>query len=50
MRGFLLLYFVASLRRMRRGTLRFKVEQERIGQWLGTVKQFAQADLVGRRG
>jgi indolepyruvate ferredoxin oxidoreductase, beta subunit len=42
-RGFLLLYFVASLRRMRRGTLRFKVEQERIGQWLAMVEQFAQA-------
>ena len=32
--GFLLLYAVAGLRRWRRGTLRYRVEQERIGAWL----------------
>ena len=37
-RGFLLLYFVAGLRRWRRGTLRYRVEQERIGQWLEQIK------------
>jgi indolepyruvate ferredoxin oxidoreductase, beta subunit len=42
LRGFLLLYAVASLRSMRRSTLRFQVEHERIAQWLGTVRQLAQ--------
>ena len=39
--GFLLLYFVAGLRRWRRGTLRYRLEQERIGAWLDQVKALA---------
>jgi indolepyruvate ferredoxin oxidoreductase beta subunit len=41
--GFLLLYAVAGLRGMRRGTLRFQVEHERIGQWLATIRELAPA-------
>jgi indolepyruvate ferredoxin oxidoreductase beta subunit len=40
-RGYLLLYAIASLRGMRRKSLRFQVEHERIGQWLVTVGQLA---------
>jgi indolepyruvate ferredoxin oxidoreductase beta subunit len=39
--GFLLLYFVAGLRRWRRGTLRYRVEQQRIGAWLAQVQSLA---------
>jgi indolepyruvate ferredoxin oxidoreductase, beta subunit len=39
--GFLLLYFVAGLRRWRRGTLRYRLEQERIGAWLEHIKALA---------
>jgi indolepyruvate ferredoxin oxidoreductase beta subunit len=39
--GFLLLHFVAGLRRWRRGTLRYRVEQERIGAWLESIKSLA---------
>jgi len=39
--GFLLLYFVAGLRRWRRGTLRYRLEQERIGVWLEHIKALA---------
>lgn len=39
--GFLLLYTVARLRRWRRGTLRYRLEQERIGAWLEHVKMLA---------
>jgi indolepyruvate ferredoxin oxidoreductase beta subunit len=39
--GFLLLYFVAGLKRWRRGTLRYRLEQERIGAWLEHVKALA---------
>jgi indolepyruvate ferredoxin oxidoreductase beta subunit len=39
--GFLLLYTVARLRRWRRGTLRYRLEQERIGAWLDHVKSLA---------
>jgi len=42
--GFLQLYLVASLRRWRRGTLRFKREQQRINNWLVHVKQLAPLD------
>ena len=44
LRGFLLLYAVAGLRRTRRGTLRFQVEHQRIDQWLAAVQQLAQHD------
>lgn len=41
--GFVLLYAVAGLRRWRRGTLRYRLEHERIAQWLDHVlKQAAQ--------
>ncbi|HKU16186.1 MAG TPA: indolepyruvate oxidoreductase subunit beta family protein [Steroidobacteraceae bacterium] len=39
--GFLLLYIVSGLRRWRRGTLRYRLEQERIGAWLTQVKALA---------
>jgi indolepyruvate ferredoxin oxidoreductase, beta subunit len=39
--GFLMLYTVARLRRWRRGTLRYRLEQERIGAWLEHVKSLA---------
>ncbi len=39
--GFLLLYAVSGLRRWRRGTLRYRLEQERIGAWLAQVKALA---------
>ncbi|HET6936444.1 MAG TPA: DUF6537 domain-containing protein, partial [Candidatus Angelobacter sp.] len=39
--GFSQLYFLASLRRWRRKSLRFKREQERIAGWLSQVKETA---------
>ncbi|HKS53644.1 MAG TPA: indolepyruvate oxidoreductase subunit beta family protein, partial [Steroidobacteraceae bacterium] len=39
--GFLLLYVVAGLRRWRRGTLRYRWEQERIGAWLARIEALA---------
>jgi indolepyruvate ferredoxin oxidoreductase beta subunit len=39
--GFLLLYAVSGLRRWRRGTLRYRREQERIGAWLSHIKTLA---------
>lgn len=39
--GFLLLYAVSGLRRWRRGTMRYRVEQERIGAWLEHIKALA---------
>lgn len=39
--GFLLLYGVAGLRRWRRGTLRYRWEQERIGAWLARIESLA---------
>jgi indolepyruvate ferredoxin oxidoreductase, beta subunit len=43
--GFLLLYAVSGLRRWRRGTLRYRLEQQRIDAWLGHIK--AQAMKPG---
>ena len=43
-RGFLLLYCVASLRGMRRRTLRFRIETARIDSWLATVLNLAATD------
>jgi indolepyruvate ferredoxin oxidoreductase beta subunit len=37
--GFLLLYAVSRLRRWRRGTLRYRVEQQRIDAWLAHIKE-----------
>jgi indolepyruvate ferredoxin oxidoreductase beta subunit len=39
--GFLLLYMVSGLRRWRRGTLRYRLEQQRIDAWLAHVKELA---------
>jgi indolepyruvate ferredoxin oxidoreductase beta subunit len=39
--GFLQLYWVASLRRSRRKSLRFKRELKKIDQWLATMKELA---------
>ncbi len=44
--GFLLLYGLARLRRFRRGTYRFRVEQERIEAWLATALNAARTDLA----
>jgi indolepyruvate ferredoxin oxidoreductase, beta subunit len=41
LRGYLLLYLIASLRGMRRRTLRFQTEHSRIGQWLAAIEQLA---------
>jgi indolepyruvate ferredoxin oxidoreductase beta subunit len=44
--GFLQLYCLASLRRWRPKTLRFKREQQRIEQWLEQLKDTAQSDYA----
>jgi indolepyruvate ferredoxin oxidoreductase beta subunit len=44
--GFLQLYWLASLRRWRPKTLRFKREQRRIQHWLEQVKDVAQTDYA----
>lgn len=41
--GFLLLYFMASLRRWRRSTLRYQIEDQRILDWLMRIKAMASA-------
>jgi indolepyruvate ferredoxin oxidoreductase, beta subunit len=42
--GFALLRTLAGLRRMRRGTLRFHIENERIEAWLGQIERIAAND------
>ena len=42
--GFLLLYLAASLRRIRRRSLRFAVEQTRIEAWLAEIRRLAPTD------
>lgn len=42
--GFLLLYVIASLRRWRRGTLRYRDEQERIMAWLASALNACRYD------
>ena len=44
--GFLQLYWLASLRRWRRRTLRFQREQQRISDWLEKVKDVAKTDYA----
>ncbi|GHE20600.1 indolepyruvate oxidoreductase subunit beta family protein [Halomonas urumqiensis] len=44
LRGFLLLFSVASLRRWRRGTLRYVEERRRIEAWLATVERALDID------
>jgi len=46
LRGFLLLYGVAALRRWRRSTLRFEVEDARICAWLAEIEQAAARDAT----
>lgn len=41
LRGFLMLYLVAGMKRWRRGTLRFGVENQRIERWLAQIAQAA---------
>lgn len=42
LRGFLLLYLLASLKRWRRASLRYAVESARIAQWLGRIEAAAR--------
>lgn len=44
LRGFLLLYGIASLKPIRRGTLRFEREMQFITDWLETVRHAANVD------
>ena len=44
LRGFLLLYLVASLKPLRPRSLRFAAEQAAIDQWLGVVRDTAKTD------
>lgn len=44
LRGYLLLYAVASLRHLRRRSLRFQTEHQRIDQWLATIVRLAATD------
>ena len=44
LRGFLLLYLVASLKSLRPRSLRFGIEQAAIDQWLGVVRETAKTD------
>lgn len=41
LRGYLLLYLVASLRGIRRRTLRFQTEHQRIGEWLAAIERLS---------
>jgi indolepyruvate ferredoxin oxidoreductase, beta subunit len=45
-RGFLQLYFLASLRPMRRKSMRFAREQRKISEWLHLVTQLAAEDYA----
>jgi len=40
-RGYLLLYAIAAMRPLRPGSLRFQIEQQRIGDWLARIEQLA---------
>ncbi len=44
LRGFLLLYGLASMKRLRRRTLRYAGERQFLSSWLATVRQAAAAD------
>lgn len=44
--GFLMLYLLAAMRRWRRTTLRFQVEDARIGGWLEQICAAAPADYA----
>jgi indolepyruvate ferredoxin oxidoreductase, beta subunit len=45
-RGFLMLYFVASLKGMRRRSLRFQHEQKFLSDWLATILRTAASDTA----
>jgi indolepyruvate ferredoxin oxidoreductase beta subunit len=42
--GYLLLYCIAAMRPLRPRSLRFAVEQERIGQWLAEIKRLCNGE------
>ena len=42
--GFIALYALAALRRWRRGTLRYRIEQERIDAWLARIRERVAGD------
>ena len=42
--GFALLRMLAGLRRLRRGTLRYAIENQRIAAWLGQIEELARKD------
>ena len=44
LRGYLLLYVIAQLRRWRPQSLRYQVEQQRINSWLNTIAGLLQSD------
>ncbi len=44
--GFLQLFFVAGMRRWRRGALRFRRESRRIALWLGQIKELVPSDYA----
>ncbi|MFC0133245.1 indolepyruvate oxidoreductase subunit B [Massilia eurypsychrophila] len=46
LRGYLLLYCVASLKGMRRKSLRFQAEHAKIAEWLGHIQTQAGADYA----
>ncbi|MDB5934512.1 MAG: putative indolepyruvate ferredoxin beta subunit oxidoreductase protein [Massilia sp.] len=46
LRGYLLLYCIASLKGMRRKSLRFQAEHAKIGEWLGHIEAHAGADYA----
>ena len=46
LRGFLLLYMVASLKPLRRRSLRYCEEQKQLAEWLDTVVEIARTDYA----
>ncbi len=46
LRGFLLLNFIGSLKFLRRGSLRYKIEDVRINDWLQTIESVAREDYA----
>jgi len=44
LRGYLMLYLLASLRRWRRKSLRFQIEHGRIGEWLAAIGRLSGDD------
>jgi len=46
LRGYLQLYMVAGMRRWRRSSLRFQVEQKMIGEWLALIARVAPQDYA----